>query len=73
MSPDRRTSGRRSRLELRDVAPEILEAVVLARLGREDVQDDVEVVGDDPARLALAVDERGGSFASCFSAACTSS
>ena len=40
----------------RHVAPEILEPVEGARLGREDVQDDVEVVGDDPARLALAVD-----------------
>src|ERR1700675_3437341 len=39
---------------LRDVAPQILEAVVLTRLGGEDVQDDVEVVGDDPRRLGLA-------------------
>src|SRR5581483_10170932 len=36
---------------VRDVVPEVLELVVLARLGREDVQHDVEVVGDDPRRI----------------------
>src|SRR3954451_8273878 len=48
------TSGRR-RLDrlLGHVAPEIVETVELARLRREDVQDDVEVVRDDPRRLAL--------------------
>src|SRR6266508_2092558 len=38
------------------VAPQILEAVIVPRLLREDVEDDVEVVGEDPGRLALAVD-----------------
>src|SRR6476646_5776074 len=42
-------------LDARDVAPQILEAVVRAELGREDVKHDVEVVADDPRRLALAV------------------
>ena len=42
-------------LDARDVAPQILEAVVRAELGREDVEHDVEVVADDPRRLALAV------------------
>src|SRR6188472_4807712 len=45
---------RRGGLELRDVVPEVLEAVVLARLRREDVEHDVEVVVDDPARLRQA-------------------
>ena len=39
---------------LRDVAPEVFEPVEVARFLREDVQHDVEVVGDDPRRLALA-------------------
>ena len=43
-------------LDARDVAPQVFEAVVRARLRREDVQHDVEVVADDPRRLALAVD-----------------
>src|SRR3954466_7703895 len=41
---------------LRRLAPELLEAVVLARLRREDVDDYVEVVHEDPARLAQAFD-----------------
>src|SRR5213593_285730 len=40
------------RLELRHIAPEILEAVETACLRREEVEDHVEVVGDDPLRLA---------------------
>jgi len=40
---------------LRDVVPQLLEAVVRPRLGREDVQHDVAEVADDPRRLALAV------------------
>src|SRR5439155_1664838 len=42
--------GRRDRLELDfgHVAPELLELVEPARLGREHVQDDVEVVREDP-------------------------
>src|SRR6476646_5427143 len=47
--------GRFERL-VRDVVPEILETVVLARLGCEDVDDDVAVVADDPARLRTALD-----------------
>ena len=56
--PKRTTALGAGRLErlLGHVAPEVVEAVELARLGREDVQDDVEVVGDDPGRLALAGD-----------------
>src|SRR3954469_10757975 len=38
------------------LAPELLEAVVVARVGREDVDDHVEVVHEDPARLAEAFD-----------------
>src|SRR3954453_5811964 len=41
---------------LRRFAPELLEAVELARLGREDVDDHVEVVHEDPARLRDAFD-----------------
>src|SRR3954449_11599226 len=43
-------------VEARDVAPQLLEAVELAHLGDEDVDDDVEVVHQDPARLAGALD-----------------
>src|SRR5258707_1046932 len=39
---------------LRYVAPQVLQAIEVARLGREDVEDDVEVVGDDPRCLRLA-------------------
>src|SRR3954464_11742041 len=38
------------------LAPELLEAVVLAGVRREDVDDDVEVVHEDPARLGQALD-----------------
>src|SRR5688572_30034105 len=38
------------------LAPELLEAVEIARLGREDVHHDVQVVHEDPARLAEALD-----------------
>ena len=41
-------------LDRGDVAPELLEAVVGPRLRREDVEDDVEVVGENPGRLPLA-------------------
>ena len=41
---------------LRRLAPELLEPVELARLRREDVDDDVEVVHEDPARLGEALD-----------------
>ena len=37
-------------------APELLEAVVITRVGREDVDHDIEVVEQDPARLADALD-----------------
>src|SRR3954454_252160 len=40
----------------RHVAPQLLEPVELAHLGDEDVDDDVEVVHEDPARLAGALD-----------------
>src|SRR2546423_12365899 len=38
------------------LAPELLEAIEVARLGREDVHDGVEVVHEDPAGLADALD-----------------
>jgi hypothetical protein len=41
------------------VVPELLEPIVVAGLGREDVEDDVDVVGDDPLALALALDGVG--------------
>ena len=44
---------------LRGFAPELLEPVVLARVGREDVDDHVEVVHEDPARLGQAFDAAG--------------
>ncbi len=44
---------------LRGLAPELLEAVEVARLRREDVHHDVEVVKEDPARLAQALDPSG--------------
>ena len=40
----------------RRLAPELLEAVVVARVGGEDVDDHVEVVHEDPARLVEALD-----------------
>src|SRR5439155_11139705 len=46
-------------LDARDVTPQLFEPVVLAGLGREDVEDHVEVARDDPAALGLARD-RGG-------------
>ena len=52
-------ASRRPRARPRDVAPELLETVVLTRLGGEDVQDDVQVVGEDQG-LSLA---RGGARA----------
>src|SRR5215208_6507295 len=39
----------------RGLAPEVFEAVVLARLGREDVDHHVPVVEQDPAGLAVAL------------------
>ena len=44
---------------LRGFAPELLEAVELARLGREDVDDHVEVVHEDPTGLGHALDAPG--------------
>ncbi len=53
------SGGRRERrpldgrdLDRRHVVPELLEPIVGARLRREEVQDDVEVVGDDPVAFA---------------------
>src|SRR4051794_11522503 len=45
---------------LRRLAPELLEAVEVARVGREDVHDDVEVVHEDPAGLGQAFDAAWG-------------
>ena len=52
------TKLRRRRVELDrgHVAPELLEAVVATGIGREDVKDDVEVVGEDPVPLVRAFD-----------------
>src|SRR2546421_10621621 len=51
--------GRRGfELDRRYVAPQILESVVAARLRGEDVEHDVEVIGDDPGSLRGAL-ERG--------------
>ena len=47
---------RRRELDGRHVTPELLEPVVLPRLRREDVEDDVEVVGQDPIALRGALD-----------------
>ena len=58
---------------MRDVVPQIFEPVELARLGCEDVENDVQVVADDPRRLGDALDERGSRPCSCFSRSCTSS
>ena len=60
-------------LDARHVAPQILEPVVRPRVRREDVQHDVEVVGDDPARLALPSAVCGIVRASFFSRSRTSS
>src|SRR3954452_3906102 len=43
-------------VQARDVAPQLLEAVELAHLGDEDVDDHVEVVHEDPAGLVRALD-----------------
>jgi hypothetical protein len=48
--------GRGVELDRRHVAPELLEAVVAARLRGEDVEDDVQVVDEDPVSLAIALD-----------------
>src|SRR5439155_19565854 len=41
---------------LRGVAPETLQAVVVALIGRKDVHDDAPVVEQDPARTTLPLD-----------------
>src|SRR5215831_8259314 len=46
----------RCELDRRDVAPELLEPVEASRVRCEEVEDDVEVIGDDPARLGEAGD-----------------
>src|SRR4051794_23640859 len=54
-----RASGRAPPLPhraLRRLAPELLEAVEVARVRGEDVDDHVEVVHQDPARLREALD-----------------
>jgi hypothetical protein len=56
----RRLGGRgrprldRGELDGGHVAPQLLEPVEATRLRREEVEDDVEVVGDDPTRLGHA-------------------
>ena len=52
------------------VAPQLFEPVVLARVGREDVEDDVEVVRDDPGALAHPVDAPGEQPLVLLQAAC---
>src|SRR4051794_2324457 len=37
------------------VVPQLLELVVPTRIGREDVEDDVEVIGEDPGSLLCSV------------------
>src|SRR5436189_1079739 len=49
-----RRSGRGLDRHRGHVPPELLECVVVARLGSEDVQHRVEVVADDPGALARA-------------------
>ncbi len=54
--------GRRRRLVERlawHVAPQRLEAIEVTRLGREDVDDDVEEVEQDPLSLTLSLDASG--------------
>src|SRR5438094_3560139 len=43
----------------RDVAPQLLETVVVPRLRSEDVEHRVEVVADDPGALGSALDVPG--------------
>src|SRR4051812_3803431 len=50
------------------VAPKLLEAVVVARVRREDVDDHVEIVHEDPARLGHASTRRGSRPCSSLSA-----
>ena len=52
--PRARPTGRRSTAPRAGRSP---------RVGREEVQDDVEIVGDDPRRLGRSADERGSSVA----------
>src|SRR6478735_7290662 len=55
-----RLRGSRPRVLLaRRLAPEAVEAVEVARLGREHVHDDVEEVDQDPVALAGALDLAG--------------
>src|SRR5919199_1953425 len=53
IAPNRRASG--ADRTLRGLAPELLEAVEVARVGREHVDDDVQVVHEDPAGLGDAL------------------
>src|SRR6476661_4973152 len=46
-------------VQARHVAPQLLEAVVVARVRREHVHHAVEVVHEDPARFAGALDAPG--------------
>jgi hypothetical protein len=55
------------------VAPQLFEPIELARVRREDVQDDVDVVRHDPGTLACPVDALRQQPLVCFSRVCTSS
>src|SRR5437899_2686429 len=50
---------RRGHLDALGIAPEALEAVEQARLRREDVHDEVEVIEKHPLRSLVALDVRG--------------
>src|SRR5438552_9878437 len=54
-----RRALRRLEVVARHVAPQRLEAVVVPGVGREDVDDHVEVVHEDPARLTQALHPLG--------------
>src|ERR687897_1601220 len=51
-----RLSRRRVELDQGHVAPELFQPVVAPGLGREDVQNDVEIVDEHPVALHLALD-----------------
>ena len=59
------TQSRRAAIQLylpvhtRGIGPEVFEIVELARLGTEDMQDDVAEVMQNPTRILLALDTKG--------------
>src|SRR5271155_2915433 len=46
----------------RRLSPQLLQPIELARLRREDVHDDVQIVHQDPARLARSLNAAGQQF-----------